>query len=104
MRMFMRRMRSFFRSTASRFRQRGSAMLASLMVIVGLSLLGLAFVTISETESNISINQRNKSTATGVAEAGARLVVQWFQNPEKMLDLELMPTNIEVFKTERTIP
>lgn len=100
----MRSMRSFFRSTASRFRQRGSAMLASLMVIVGLSLLGLAFVTISETESNISINQRNKSTATAVAEAGARLVVQWFQNPEKMLGLELMPVNNNVFKTQRVIP
>lgn len=100
----MRRMRSFFGSTAIRLRQRGSALLASLMVIVGLSLLGLGFVAISETESAISINQRNHSQTVAVAEAGARLVVQWFQNPSKMLGLELMPANDEVFKTERTIP
>jgi hypothetical protein len=100
----MRRMRSFFGSTATRLRQRGSALLASLMVIVGLSLLGLGFVAISETESAISINQRNRSQTVAVAEAGARLVVQWFQSPDKMLDLELMPVNDDVFKTQRVIP
>ncbi len=93
----------FFRSTAHRLQQRGSAMLASLMVIVGLSLLGLAFVAMSETESAISINQRNHSQTVAVAEAGARLVVQWFQNPDQMLDLELMPPNTEAIKTERVI-
>ena len=67
----MRLTLSFFRSTASRLQQRGSATLASLMVIVGLSLLGLAFVAMSETESAISINQRNHSQTVAVAEAGA---------------------------------
>ena len=93
----------FFRSTAARLQQRGSAMLASLMVIVGLSLLGLAFVAMSETESAISINQRNHSQTLSVAEAGARLVVQWFQNPNRMIALELMPPNANAIKTERTI-
>ncbi|MDP9192843.1 MAG: hypothetical protein M3P06_14170 [Acidobacteriota bacterium] len=93
----------FFRSTASRFRQRGSAMLASLMVIVGLSLLGLAFVAMSETESAISINQRNHSQTVAVAEAGARLVVQWFQNPNRMETLELMPENENTIKTSRVV-
>lgn len=78
-------------------------MLASLMVIVGLSLLGLAFVAMSETESAISINQRNHSQTVAVAEAGARLVVQWFQNPTRMLNLELMPPNSNDIKTERTV-
>ena len=54
----MRRISKAFRSSARRLRQRGSALLASLMVVVGLSLLGLAFVAISETESAISINER----------------------------------------------
>jgi hypothetical protein len=78
-------------------------MLASLMVIVGLSLLGLAFVAISETESAISINQRNHSQTVAVAEAGARLAVQWFQNPIRMRSLQLMPANADAIKTERTV-
>jgi len=64
-----------------RHRQRGSALLVSLMVMVGLSLLGLAFVTVSETENAISLNQRNHAQTVAIAEAGAKLVVQWFQNP-----------------------
>jgi hypothetical protein len=78
-------------------------MLASLMVIVGLTLLGLAFVAISETESAISINQRNHSQTVAVAEAGARLVVQWFQNPTRMNSLGLMPNNVTAIKTERVV-
>lgn len=78
-------------------------MLASLMVIVGLSLLGLSFVAISETESAISINQRNHSQTVGVAESGARLVVQWFQHPDRMLALGLMPANANAIKTQRVI-
>src|SRR5918911_4144284 len=102
----MRRANAFFRSTRRTLRQRGSALLAALMVIVGLSLLGLAFVAISETESTISINQRNHTETVGVAEAGARLIVQWFQDPDTMLRLQVMPANNPtnaVFKTQRTV-
>src|SRR5207237_234938 len=93
----MRRINKAFRSTARRLRQRGSALLASLMVIVGLSLLGLAFVAISETESAISINERNHTQTVALAETGARVVAQWFQNPTQMTTggsgLGLMPVN-----------
>jgi len=78
-------------------------MLASLMVIVGLTLLGLAFVAISETESAISINQRNHSQTVAVAEAGARMVVQWFQSPTRMRNLNLMPANATAIKTQRVV-
>src|SRR2546423_10360642 len=102
----MRRIKRVFRSTARRLQQRGSALLASLMVIVGLSLLGLAFVAISETESAISINERNHTQTVALAESGARLVVQWFQDPTKMRNLNLMPLNdvnpaTHNFKTQR---
>lgn len=106
-------MKKVFRKTAKRFQQRGSALLASLMVIVGLSLLGLAFVAISETESAISINERNHSQTVSLAEAGARVVVQWFQDPDRMLALGMMPANngapaspttpMTVFKTQRVV-
>lgn len=100
----MRGVNVLFRSTARRLQQRGSALLASLMVIVGLSLLGLAFVAISETESSISNNQKNHSEAVAVAEAGGKLVVQWFQDPDKMASLGLLPTNTNnVLKTQRTV-
>ncbi|HET7711165.1 MAG TPA: hypothetical protein VFL80_04490, partial [Thermoanaerobaculia bacterium] len=50
----------------------GSALLVSLMVMVGLSLLGLGFVAISETESAIAINERNSVQVLDVAETGAK--------------------------------
>lgn len=89
----MIRIQRFFRTASNRVQQRGSALLATLMVMVGLSLLGLGFVAISETESAISMNQRNHSETVAAAEAGARLVVQWFQNPTQMQSLNLMPGN-----------
>lgn len=105
----MQRMNRMFRSTAKRLQQKGSALLASLMVIVGLSLLGLAFVAISETESAISINERNHSQTVALAEAAARVCVQWFQDPNGMLALGLMPSNVSGLaamtdlKTQRTV-
>src|SRR5438034_11669757 len=65
----------------NRSSSRGSALLVSLMVIVGLSLLGLGFVAISETESAIAKNQQNALATQAIAEAGAKVVVEWFQDP-----------------------
>jgi len=72
---------------------RGSALLVSLMVIVGLSLLGLGFVAISETESAIARNQQNALQTEAVAEAGAKLVVEWFQDPNWALTNAGLPKN-----------
>jgi len=86
-------------------RERGSALLVSLMVIVGLSLLGLGFVAISETESAISVNQRNGLQAQAAAEAGARLAVEWFQDPAWARTQNIMPANVASapYKTRRTV-
>ena len=86
-----------------RHRDRGSALLVSLMVMVGLSLLGLSFVAISETENAISVNERNKTQTTTVAEAGAKAVVQWFQDPNTANARGLLPTNTGLFKTIRVV-
>src|SRR6266702_4944079 len=69
------------RLSRNRRSDRGSALLVSLMVIVGLSLLGLGFVAISETESAIAKNQQNALQTQAIAEAGAKVVVEWFQDP-----------------------
>src|ERR1700693_3161278 len=74
-------MRKVARSKQNPRGNRGSALLVSLMVIVGLSLLGLGFVAISETESAIAKNQQTALQTQAVAEAGAKLVVEWFQDP-----------------------
>lgn len=91
------------RKPALQRQQQGSALLVSLMVMVGLSLLGLGFVAISETESSISVNQRNYSQTLDVAEAGAKAVVEWFQNPEWATQRGLLPPNDNAIKTFRTL-
>src|SRR6266498_3879359 len=84
-------------------KQRGSALLVTLMVMVGLSLLGLGFVAISETESTISANERNYTQVLSVAESGARLVVEWFQDPvwAAAPAQGILPANTNAIKTLR---
>ena len=81
------------------------ALLVTLMVIVGLSLLGMAFVAVSETESTISVNEKNYQQTHAIAEAGARVAVEWFQDPTwaAAAHVRLMPPNENGIKTERTI-
>lgn len=85
-------------------RQRGSALLVSLMVMVGLSLLGLGFVAITETESSIASNERNAVQAQFAAETGARAVVEMFQDTEWAQKNGILPKNLPAFKTFRDVP
>lgn len=89
----MKVMKSILERARARSSRRGSALLVSLMVLVGLSLLGLGFVTISETESAIAVNQRNALQTKAIAEAGARSVVEWFQSPRWAESVGIMPAN-----------
>jgi hypothetical protein len=82
-------------------KSRGSALLISLMVMVGLSLLGLGFVVVSETENSISINERNYIQVLATAETGARLVLEWFQDPQWADTQGLLPANTNAIKTLR---
>lgn len=83
--------------------QKGSALLVTLMVMVGLSLIGLGYVAVSETESAISINERNAAQTREVAEAGVRVFVEMFQDPLWAEETGLLPPNIAEIKTEREI-
>ena len=83
--------------------EKGSALLVSLMVMVALSLLGLGFVAVSETESAISVNQRNYTQTQAVAETGARMAVEWFQNAEWANRRGLLPPNDTALKTQRQV-
>jgi len=50
--------------------QRGAMLVIALLALVVLSVLGLAFLTISKTESDISYNDRNSGKALYIADAG----------------------------------
>src|SRR5436305_13977225 len=77
----------------NRKNNRGSALLVSLMVMVGLSLLGLGFVAISETESTTAKNQSQALQTLTVAEAGAKLAVKWSQDPLWGMNHAGLPAN-----------
>lgn len=81
--------------------ERGSALLATLMIITGLTLLGLGFVAITSTESAISVNQRNYTQTLQVAEAAALRCVDWFQNPNWALAQGFLPPNRALYKVDR---
>lgn len=89
----MKRLKQIVRRHFPDYDERGSALLVTLMVMVGLSLLGLGFVAVSETESAIASNERNSTQTLQVAEAGAKAVVDWFQDPAWALAQGLMPAN-----------
>ncbi len=91
------------RSQQTRREQQGSALLVTLMVMVGLSIIGLGYVAISETESAISINERNAAQVRELAEAGARAIVETFQDPEWAEDVDLLPPTINAIKTDRIV-
>ena len=63
-------------------RRRGSTLLVTLMVTVILSLLGVAFLTMSEQENRIAVNERDAKQAVYMAQVGAKMAVEWFQNPQ----------------------
>lgn len=81
--------------------ERGSALLVTLMLIMGLSLLGLGFIAVSRTESSAAMNERNYAQVLIVAEAAAPVVIEWFEHPESMQRLELLPPNSNAFKASR---
>src|SRR2546428_13779364 len=61
--------------------EQGSALIIATLVTVILALLGLSYLMMAQTESTIAENERNSATAMYVAEAGARLAVNWFNDP-----------------------
>ena len=62
-------------------REEGSALILAALVTVILSLLGLSYTMMAQTENTIAENERNSAAALYAAEAGARLVVGWFNDP-----------------------
>jgi Tfp pilus assembly protein PilX len=83
----------------ARRNEEGSALILATLVTVILSLLGISYLMMAQTENTIAENERNAAAALFVAEAGARLVVGWFNDPTSTG--YLVPTTANVDRTKR---
>ncbi len=61
--------------------ERGSALLIAVLVMVILTLLGISYLMLAQTESQIAENQLNAQQALFVAESGVKMVMNWFNDP-----------------------
>lgn len=74
--------------------ERGSALVIAVLVIVILTLLGVSFVLMAETENKIAQNEKLSAQALYFAEAGARQVKRWFDRPYSTWNLANPPLSI----------
>jgi Tfp pilus assembly protein PilX len=86
-------------NAARRRGEEGSALILAALVTVILSLLGLSYLMMAQTENTIAENERNSAAAMYVAEAGARMVAGWFNDPTTTG--YLVPTSADVDRTKR---
>ncbi len=61
--------------------ERGSALIVSIIVMVILTLLGISFLLMADTENQIAQNELRSAQALQAAESGARMVKRWFDKP-----------------------
>src|SRR5438128_6520483 len=88
-------------SMSARRGEQGSALITSVLTTVILSLLGISYMLMAQTENTIAENERNAATALYVAEAGARLAVNWFNDPSSTG--YLVPATGQVDRTLRLL-
>ena len=81
--------------------ERGSALILATLVTVIMSLLGVSYIMMAETENRIAENERNAAMALYVAEAGTRLAIAWFNDPTSTG--YLVPTSAQVDRARRLL-
>jgi hypothetical protein len=87
---------------AGRPRERGSALILATLISVILSLLGISYLMMAQTENTIAENERNSALALYVAESGARVVVHWFNDPSSTTGY-LVPATGDVDRSQRLL-
>jgi hypothetical protein len=90
------------RIVASLEAQKGFAMVLTLLITVIMTLLGVSFVLMAETENRIAENERLSSQVMFFAESGVRVVESWF-NSAYLGDALILPTPGVVDRTQRLI-
>lgn len=93
--------REELRRTEHQRSERGSALVIALLIMVIMTLLGLAFVLVGDTEARIARNQRDVAQAQFVAEGGVRMVRAWFEDPTGTG--YLVPTTGQMDRTQRWV-
>jgi hypothetical protein len=74
--------------------ERGSAMVIAVLVIVILTLLGVSFLLMAETENRIAENERLGQQALYFGESGVRVIKRWFDYPASGNNLINPPLNV----------
>lgn len=82
--------------------QRGSALAVAIFMVAILSLMGLAFILLGDSENLISVSDRNRMQANYVAEGVARLVKGWFDDPSTVTGY-LVPVPLETDRSLRWV-
>ena len=86
----------------SRASQRGIALIVALLVMVIMTLLGIPFLLMGETENRIAQNERFSLQALYAAESGAKMVVRWLDRPGNAANV-INPTLAVIDRTQRKI-
>jgi hypothetical protein len=84
-------------------RERGSALLVVLLVLVLLTVLGSALLFVSTTDGRTAENERFAAEALHLAEAGARQAKRWFDHPASTGHAVAFPAAGAVDRTLRRI-
>ncbi len=90
------------RHQGRRHAERGSAMILTVLIMVVLTLLGVAYLLLGETENRIAENERRGAQALYAAESGVRMVKRWFDQPLAASNLD-NPSPSVVDRTLRLI-
>jgi hypothetical protein len=81
--------------------EQGSALILAVLISVVLSLLGISYLLMAQTENTIAENERNSMLALFAAESGTRLAINWFNDPSAAG--YLVPTSGQVTRTDRLV-
>ncbi len=74
--------------------ERGSALIIAVLVMVMLTLLGVSFLLMAETENRIAENERLGLQALYFGESGVRQIKRWFDYPASADNLINPPLNV----------
>jgi hypothetical protein len=79
--------------------ERGSAMVIAILVVVILTLLGVSFLLMADTENRIAENEKLSAQALYFGESGVRMTKRWFDSPGSSSNL----INATVSVIDRTL-
>ena len=89
--------------TVERTGERGSALIIAILVTVILTLLGISFLMMAETENKIAENERLSAQTLYVAESAARQVKRWFDHPPRQVANDWNVLNPPLAAIDRTL-